>query len=74
MLEDLCLNLITKVQEDLPFVLQDLCLDPEVSVLETDHNFAGSFVHESARNIFLIRSICAVRFVAESKHVRAGVL
>ena len=48
MLEDLCLNLVTKVLEDWPFVLEDMWLKTTVFVLESDHICAGRFVLKSA--------------------------
>jgi hypothetical protein len=73
-LEDLCLNLDTKVPEDWPFALEDVWLKPTVFVLESDHICAGRFVLESARKSSRILSIRAWRYVAESEHVRGGIL
>ena len=58
-LEDLCLNLDTKVPEDWPFALEDVWLKPTVFVLESDHICAGRFVLESARKSSRIVSIRA---------------
>ena len=73
-LEDLCWNLVTKVLEDWPFVLEDMWLKPTFVFLESDHICAGRFVLESARKSSRIVSIRAWRFVAESEHVRGGIL
>ena len=59
MLEDLCLNLDTKVLEDWPFALEDVWLKPTVFVLESDHICAGRFVLESARKSSRILSVRA---------------
>ena len=73
-LEDLCFNLVTKVLEDWPFMLEDMWLKPTLFVLESDHICAGRFVLKSARESSRILSIRAWRFVAESEHVRGGIL
>ena len=56
------------------FVLEDMWLKPTVFVLESDHICAGRFVLKSARKSSRILSIRAWRFVAESEHVRGGIL